>query len=543
MKLALYHGYELSGSGSNEYTRYLARTLAELGHEVVLICVEPEPEAHDFVTRAWSYDLAGEPTELFSRDSPDGAVQAPVTLHQLPRTSVYPVFITDKQRPGHVKTFPELTREELEEYHAAMVAVVKRALADEQPAALHANHLIYQPIVAAEACAATGVPFYIVPHGSSIEYTINRDERFRAAALVGLRASGGVAWIAREVRQRVLDLYPEDREQIEAKSHMIGVGTDTSLFAPLARAERQAAIDRLAAMHRPGGKTPAQRRELQQALGAGDVEATRRYWDAYDHKLEDDDLPQLLHHLPVEDELIFFVGAMTYGKGIQSLIAAMPAVLQKRPRARLVLVGSGSYREVLEGLVHALATGDEPLADALIARGRDLERASMEGPLEDLQAYAASDAGRAIWRAYGPGLADRVHFIGRLDHPRLRCIFPCCQLAVFPSVIKEASPLVFMEALANGVLPCGSYHSGLRDGLDDLRPHLSDDVWQRMKLPVDPAGRVERIADNICWLLEYLAAADIAPQLRQLAVDHYDWKPKARALVDLAARISGSDSR
>ncbi len=70
MKLALYHGYELSGSGSNEYTRYLARALAEQGHEVVVIAREPAPETLDMVSRAYAYDTEGTATELFRRPSP-----------------------------------------------------------------------------------------------------------------------------------------------------------------------------------------------------------------------------------------------------------------------------------------------------------------------------------------------------------------------------------------------------------------------------------------------------------------------------------------
>ena len=38
MRIGLYHGYELTGSGSNEYTRYLARSLLGAGHEVHTIC-------------------------------------------------------------------------------------------------------------------------------------------------------------------------------------------------------------------------------------------------------------------------------------------------------------------------------------------------------------------------------------------------------------------------------------------------------------------------------------------------------------------------
>ena len=65
--------------------------------------------------------------------------------------------------------------------------------------------------------------------------------------------------------------------------------------------------------------------------------------------------------------------------------------------------------------------------------------------MEDLTAYAASPANRQLLFEQGPRLAGQVHLIGRLDHARLRLMLPCWSLAVFPSIIKEASPLVFEE--------------------------------------------------------------------------------------------------
>ena len=457
-----------------------------------------------------------------------------MTLHRLPRSSVQPVFITDQQREGNVKTFLEITDAELEEYRQLMVAGLTRALEEERPDVLHVNHMIYQPIVAAEACRRTGVPFYLVPHGSAIEYTIEKSERFRELARIGLTASAGIAWISREVRERVRRIYPDLIPEIEAKSHASGVGTDTSLFNPVAAPERRASLDQLASLHAPGGKTEAQRAELRERLDAGDIEATRSYWNAYNHKLADDDLPEILRRIPTEQDLLFFVGSMTYGKGIQSLIAALPGILARRPDTHLVLVGSGTYREVLEALVHSLATGNEALFDELVERGRDLERADMSGPLEDLQAYASVATNRAVLFARGAELADHIHILGRLDHARLRRVFPCCRIAVFPSVIKEASPLVFAESMANGVLPTGSYHSGLRDGLDDLRPHLPDEIWQRMKLDSEPERRIESIVDNLCGLLDALEKEDLSATLRQIAVDRCDWTAVARQLVAAA---------
>ena len=64
LKIALYHGYELTGSGSNEYTRYLSRTLAQLGHDVSIICGEPDPSSFPFVNRAVAH---AEATNLLAK--------------------------------------------------------------------------------------------------------------------------------------------------------------------------------------------------------------------------------------------------------------------------------------------------------------------------------------------------------------------------------------------------------------------------------------------------------------------------------------------
>ena len=47
MKVLLWHGYLLGGTGSNVYTRALARAWSRLGHEVVVFCQEPHPERYD----------------------------------------------------------------------------------------------------------------------------------------------------------------------------------------------------------------------------------------------------------------------------------------------------------------------------------------------------------------------------------------------------------------------------------------------------------------------------------------------------------------
>ena len=52
MRLLLWHGWLLGGSGSNVYTARVARELRERGHDVLLLCQEQHPERFAFVD-AW----------------------------------------------------------------------------------------------------------------------------------------------------------------------------------------------------------------------------------------------------------------------------------------------------------------------------------------------------------------------------------------------------------------------------------------------------------------------------------------------------------
>ncbi len=477
MRIGLYHGYELTGSGSNEYTRYLAGALAARGHDVHVLCREPDPGM-----------------------CPEGC-----TLHTLPTGAVYPVYLTDKQRTGNVKAFSALTDAELDQYHEENVEAVKDILARHPVDVLHCNHLVYQPVVAADL----DTPFVAFPHGSSIEYVLRRDARLWERARKALRRARGVISGSREMLARMHELFPGERWPEE----IVGVGVDTSLFQPMG-------VDALDRINGPyDGKPPEQHAELIARLDAGDYAALTDYHEAYDHSQPDTDFEAKLRAVPWGDgRVLLFVGALAAGKGLQNLIAALARV----PDAHLVIVGSGAYREVLEGLVHSIDTGNETLFTHLRDRGFDLDRSELTGAWERVGPFVAAP------------LSARVHFLGRLGHDRLRYVFPCADLAVFPSVVPEAYPLVLMEALANNVLPAVSDFSGFADGLATLEPLLGKRVVDRMRLPMDAAG----IARKLTTLLE----AEPVVGLREIAVEHFDWSVVAENMTAAYGRLLKNSS-
>ena len=56
MRILIFHGYLLRGTGSNVYNAELAEALTRLGHEVHLLCQEGRPEQLGFVDSVGSWE-------------------------------------------------------------------------------------------------------------------------------------------------------------------------------------------------------------------------------------------------------------------------------------------------------------------------------------------------------------------------------------------------------------------------------------------------------------------------------------------------------
>ena len=517
MRIALLHGWRLSGSGSNEYNRYLARSLAAAGHEVHVLCREPDPERVEFVDRAFAWNTAGESRLLFERSGGN------YVLHQLPHGDVRPVYVTDKLPGGVVKPYISMTDAELLEHRELYTRVVRAVLKKHPVDIVHANHVVLQPTIAADVCGPLGIPFVIYPHGSAIEYTVRRDDRYLRLAGEAIEKSAGLIIGSREVQGRLLELFEESKEKIEA-SRIVGVGVDTSLFEPVARSERMQSIRKLADLLPGGGKTPALVRDLHEKLAGGELEAVNAYQTAYARTRPDEDCAEHLLRIPWDSgKILLFVGALTVGKGLHRVIAGLPGLFQRLEDTHFVVVGSGAYREALEALVYAISAGNEDLLDKLVSRGYRLTETHLAGPWKSVESHLASTQNRRILLSAGKGFTQRVHFLGRLSHQYLRYLFPCADAAVFPSIVAEAYPLVLMESLANGVLPAASYFSGFAEGMDALIPHLGEEMVDRMRLPTDPSSAVKGIADRLESILSEPAGEDLRSALRRIAVQCYDW--------------------
>ncbi|MGH7482133.1 MAG: glycosyltransferase [Longimicrobiales bacterium] len=551
--IGLLHGYLLDGSGSNLWTRSIVKSLCRSGQTVHLFCQERRPADYDFVAEAWVRDAHSE-ERLFQRavDYPGRCV-----LHRPEIGGILPVYVWD-QYEGFQEVVPmvELTDAQIEAYIDRNVVVVDRVVRSAGISALHANHAVLMSVVAERVARSTGLPYTVMPHGSAIEYAVKKDERFLRYAVDAFRAASRIFVIGDEMRRRLDSVFGPHIPDLEMRVRELNLGVDTSEFRLVSREERARSIEHIPELIAtlPRGKTPGQSAELAARIHREMPfpQMHRLMADTADYtgKAPDADLEERLHHVDWRrDPILLFVGRLIAAKGAQAIIVALPEILRVRPDSRLILVGHGPLREPLEALVWALHRGDRDLALHIAAWGRGLEDAA-EGeaaadaepePLVEVQAFFDAlrrDSGLDDYfeRAGRLLRPETVLFTGYLKHDELRHLFPCCDVAIFPSLVAEAGPLVFLEALASGCFPLGTYFAGMAASIDAVAEALPAGEADWMKLSPDRATVAADIARRVPGALERADAH--RDTLRRVAVEQYDWSSVAAKLSTMLETLS-----
>jgi len=203
VKIVLWHGYLLGGTGSNVYTRALAREWSRAGHEVVVLSQEPHPEL---------YDLGG-------------------ARHVRPEIGgVLPVFVLDRYEGLDARLMRDLTQAERDRYVDLNAAAVRAEL----PADLvFANHVLLGGPVG----AASGARFAVKAHGSELEYAMRGNEELQAWGRESLAGAEAV-FVGSDHIRRVLEEVVGHVDHV----HEVPPGVDVDTFRPEPRAEALAAL-------------------------------------------------------------------------------------------------------------------------------------------------------------------------------------------------------------------------------------------------------------------------------------------------------------
>jgi glycosyltransferase involved in cell wall biosynthesis len=194
----------LGGTGSNVYTRALAREWSLAGHDVTVVCQERHPDR---------YDLGG----------------ARVVVPELP-DRLLPTFVLDRYEGLEAQLLADFTEAQREKYVEANAA----ALRELGPADLvFANHVLLGGPVG----AASGMRFRVKAHGSELEYAMRgRPDlaRWGAEALAGAEA----VYAGSEHIRAVLEEIVGHVDRVE----IVPPGVDVDEFRPEPREGALAAL-------------------------------------------------------------------------------------------------------------------------------------------------------------------------------------------------------------------------------------------------------------------------------------------------------------
>jgi glycosyltransferase involved in cell wall biosynthesis len=260
MRILLWHGYLLGGTGSNVYTRALAREWSLSGHDVVVLCQEQHPE---------QFDLGG----------------ARVVRPEV--GGVLPVFVVDRYEGLEPRKLQELTRAERERY----VELNARAVQELLPADLvFANHVLPGGAVG----AAAGAAYAVKAHGSELEYSMRDNPELAAWGREVLEPARAVFVGSAHIRA-VLEEVVGHVERV----HEVPPGVDVEEFRPQRRDEA------LAGLIEEARHDPPNPRNAQERLP------------------DEGNADRLAAFLASDEPTVLYFGKLLFNKGVHVLFEAL----------------------------------------------------------------------------------------------------------------------------------------------------------------------------------------------------------------------------
>jgi glycosyltransferase involved in cell wall biosynthesis len=264
LRILIWHGYLLAGTGSNVYTQALAREWARAGHDVTVVCQEPQPEA---------FDLAG----------------ARVVRPELPG-GLLPVFVLDRYAGLEPRLLEDFTPAERERYVDANASALRELL----PADLvFANHVVPGGPVG----AAAGARYTVKAHGSELEYAMRGNPDLAAWGRESLAGAERVFVGSAHIR-RVLEEVVGHVARVEEVPP--GVDVDEFRFRP--RDEALAAL-----LEEARRDPPNPGNALERLPDEGNAE-------------------RLATFLAADEPTVLYFGKLLYNKGVHVLFDALREV-------------------------------------------------------------------------------------------------------------------------------------------------------------------------------------------------------------------------
>jgi glycosyltransferase involved in cell wall biosynthesis len=398
MRILLWHGYLLGGTGSNVYTRQLAREWSRAGHDVTVFCQEPDPSR---------YDLGG--VEVVRPDV----------------GGLLPVFVLDRYAGHRVELLQDCSRAELDAWVEANAVALRAHL----PADLvFCNHVLLGGPVG----AATGARYVVKAHGSELEYSMRGRPELEAWGREALAGASAVFVGSGHIRE-VLEEVCGHVDRV----HEVPPGVDVDEWRPRERGE---ALDRLVEEARRDPPNPGSSEERLPDEGNAERIATFLAGTAptvvyFGKLLRNKGVHVLLEALAGVDARVVIVGFGDFRAELETLAD---------PTSTL-FTGPLEHRH----LVHLLALADACVVPSIFPEAFGMvaaEAASAGCPPVVARHSGLAEIAEGLEAEYPPGLAHLASFpSGDVDALRARLVELLSLAPGEREAVREAARRAAME--------------------------------------------------------------------------------------------------
>jgi glycosyltransferase involved in cell wall biosynthesis len=306
VRILIWHGYLLGGTGSNVYTRQLAREWSHAGHEVTVLCQEPHPERHDVGgARVLRPDVGG----------------------------LLPVFVLDRYEGYDVRLLQDCPRPELDVWVEANASALRACLPADF---VLCNHVLLGGAVG----QASRAPYAVKAHGSELEYSMRGRPELEAWGREVLASATTTFVGSAHIREVVEDVCGH----VE-RVHQVPPGVDIDEWRPQPHVQALAALVEEARRDQPN---PG---------------------NANERLPDEDNAERLAGFLAGDEPTVVYFGKLLRNKGVHVLLDALAAIdaravivgfgdyraeLEALASERALFTGPLEHRH----LVHLLALAD-----------------------------------------------------------------------------------------------------------------------------------------------------------------------------------------
>lgn len=177
--------------------------------------------------------------------------------------------------------------------------------------------------------------------------------------------------------------------------------------------------------------------------------------------------------------IVLFVGRLVHRKGVHILIKAFTKVVKEIPEAKLVIVGEGYMKPILQMISKQLK------------------------------------------------IKEKVKFLGEIDEEKLLKTYQKSRVVVIPSLYRESFGIVALEAMATGKPVIATRVGGLpeiiKDGINGL---------------LTQPGNPTELAEKITLLLSDKSIANkMGVMGRKIAVEKYSWNVIAKQIINVYLEV------